>query len=157
MSLFEQLVQAVEEVRGEATRAADEEAVRAGRLCEQLADYLNAPREAIRYPGPEGGAMIHNGFPRLCQAGDRLSFQLEIATDTQQRHRFLLSFLFHKPDHSEQIDGRMSVQLGSEGPVFVLPSQREDFFDHVFVTMLSDLKTPEGQETARRGGVRKIG
>ncbi len=151
MSLFEQLVQAVEEARGMATRAANEEQAWAGRFCEQLTAYLNAPQEAVHYVSEEGGVMVHVGFPSLRDVDGWHAFQLEIATDSQQHHRFLLNLLFQPTEEEHR------VKLGSEGEVFRIPLQREDFFDRVFVSLLADLKTPEGQDTARKGGVRKIG
>jgi hypothetical protein len=152
MSLFQQIVQAVEEARGVATRAENGEQAWAGKFSEQLLAYLNAPPEAIRYVnGEEGRVVVHIGFPRLQQAGEWHAFQLEIATDTQKRHRFLLNILFQK------FADQYRIKLGSEGEVFVVPSQRDDFFDYVFVHMLADLKTKDGRETARQGGIRTIG
>ncbi len=160
MSLYQQLVQAVEEARGEAAQAQDEEQAWAGRLAEQLAQYLNAPQDSVHYISPdEGRVMLHAGFPRLQQADGWHAFDLEIGTDLQQRHRYQLRLLFQKapsdddPENTEQHRAR----LGPGGKTFVLPSQREEFFDHLFASMLADLQTAEGRATAQHGGIRRLG
>jgi hypothetical protein len=158
MSLFEQLVLAVEEARGAATQAADEEQAWAGRLCEGLAVYLEAPSEAIHYLNEgEGEVMVHAGFPRLRDEQGWHAFDVQIATDLQQRHRFVLPLLFQRHHDPRQGNDRHRIKLGADGKVFLMPSQSDNFFDHLFAAMLADLQAPAGREAARKGGVRRLG
>jgi hypothetical protein len=158
MSLYERLVEVVEQTRGAATEARNEEQAWAGRLCEQLAAYLDAPPKAVYYASAEHGrVMLHTGFPQLHDDHGWQRFQLEIATDQEQRHRFALTLRFQAAPSDDEGGERYRIKLGAAGKEFVLPGETEDFFDHIFAAMLADLETPQGREAARQGGVRQIG
>jgi hypothetical protein len=158
MSLYQRLVEIVEEARGAATQARDEDQAWAGKLCEKLAAYLDAPPKTMYYTNPQDGrVMLHAGFLRLQEMAGWHGFQLEIATDVEQRHRFLLPFLFQTAPSDPDEGEHHLIKLGSNGREYLLPTQTEEFFDHVFAAMVADLETPEGRETARRGGVRRLG
>jgi hypothetical protein len=158
MSLYQQLTQAAEQARGTATRAADSEQAWAGRFAEQFAAYINAPQEAVHFPSArEGRVMLHVGYPELRQSDGWHAFDLEIATDVQQRHRFVLPILFQPIGADPETPELHRVKLGTAGRVFEVPTEKEDLFDHLFATMLADLQTPAGQNLARQGGIRRLG